>query len=440
MPQLYVDVDRDRAKLLGVDIDALFNTVAATLGTFYVNDFNKFGRTWQVLMSADPAYRVRPEDIGALYVPAQDGTHGTARGTRQCRVHLGSGNAGSLQQPAGGEDLWQFGARHQFRPGTGNRRAIADRTLSEDFSYDWSSASFQEKRSSGTSGLALGLAVLMVFLILAAQYEKWSLPIAVQLALPFGTFGALAAVWLRGLNNDVYFQIGLVTLLGLAAKNAILIVEYAVLKKSEGYSASAAAMEAARLRFRPILMTSLAFILGVMPLAISTGAGAGARHAVGTGVAGRHAGGNLPGDLLHPAVLPAGDRPSPGDRPGRFRADAAPAAAHVAAHTQSSPGGAAMSQVLPRQSPPDTEAGSSWLNPYLRDQLFFEDDYRDTEPGLITLTRTTMITISSIQNTHMPNPMSNPHPTSVPGMIHLPDVVRYVPCAGAMNWRSRIPN
>lgn len=134
--------------------------------------------------------------------------------------------------------------------------------------------------------MALLLAVVMVFLILAAQYERWTLPFAVQLALPFGTFGALAAVWMRDLNNDVYFQIGLVTLLGLAAKNAILIVEYAVLKKDDGYSAAAAAVEAARLRFRPILMTSLAFILGVLPLAISTGAGAGARHAVGTGVAG----------------------------------------------------------------------------------------------------------------------------------------------------------
>ncbi|HLS85240.1 MAG TPA: efflux RND transporter permease subunit, partial [Burkholderiales bacterium] len=151
---------------------------------------------------------------------------------------------------------------------------------------DWAGASFQEKRSAGTSGIALALAVVMVFLILAAQYEKWSLPLSVLLALPFGTFGALAAVWLRGLTNDVYFQIGLVTLLGLAAKNAILIVEYAVLKHEEGLSASAAAVEAARLRFRPILMTSLAFILGVLPLAISTGAGAGARHSVGTGVMG----------------------------------------------------------------------------------------------------------------------------------------------------------
>src|SRR5258708_10385175 len=126
----------------------------------------------------------------------------------------------------------------------------------------------------------------MVFLVLAAQYEKWSLPLWVLLALPFGTFGALAAVWLRGFSNDVYFQIGLVTLLGLAAKNAILIVEYAVLKHHEGLSTAAAALEAARLRFRPILMTSLAFILGVLPLAISVGAGAGARRSVGTGVMG----------------------------------------------------------------------------------------------------------------------------------------------------------
>jgi len=158
--------------------------------------------------------------------------------------------------------------------------------LPADFSYDWGGTSYQEKRSGGASTFALGLAVIMVFLILAAQYERWSLPLSVLLALPFGTFGALAAVYLRGLTNDVYFQIGLVTLLGLAAKNAILIVEFAVMKHHEGMSASAAALEGARLRFRPILMTSLAFILGVLPLAISTGAGAGARHSTGTGVMG----------------------------------------------------------------------------------------------------------------------------------------------------------
>jgi multidrug efflux pump subunit AcrB len=180
----------------------------------------------------------------------------------------------------------------QGAPGVSSGQAIArieqiaKEVLPSDFSYDWGGTSYQEKKSSGASTFALGLAVVMVFLILAAQYEKLALPLSVLLALPFGTFGALAATWLRGLTNDVYFQIGLVTLLGLAAKNAILIVEYAQLKTHEGLSPSAAAIEASRLRFRPILMTSLAFILGVVPLAISTGAGAGARHATGTGVMG----------------------------------------------------------------------------------------------------------------------------------------------------------
>ena len=179
------------------------------------------------------------------------------------------------------------------KPGVSSGDAIAEveriarEVLPPDFSLDWSGASYQEKKSGGTSVLVLALGALMAFLILAAQYEKWSLPLSVMLALPFGTFGALAAVWIRGaLTNDVYFQIGLVTLLGLAAKNAILIVEYAVLKHEEGLSASAAAVEAARLRFRPILMTSLAFILGVLPLAFSSGAGAGARISAGTGVMG----------------------------------------------------------------------------------------------------------------------------------------------------------
>jgi multidrug efflux pump subunit AcrB len=180
----------------------------------------------------------------------------------------------------------------QAAPGVSSGQAIAEaerlaaEVLPPDFSYDWGGASYQEKKSGGTSVIALGLAVIMVFLILAAQYERWSLPLSVLLALPFGTFGALAAVWLRGYSNDVYFQIGLVTLLGLAAKNAILIVQFAELKEREGLSAAAAALEAARLRFRPILMTSLAFIFGVLPLALSTGAGAGARRSVGTGVMG----------------------------------------------------------------------------------------------------------------------------------------------------------
>ena len=286
VPQLYVDVDREKAKSLGVPLDDIFNTLAATLGSYYVNDFNKYGRTWQVLMSAEPDQRGRPEDAGAVYVRSEKGDMIPLGSLARIEYTSGPGtmtrfnNLPAVQVLGGG------------KPGVSSGDAIAEieriarEVLPPDFSLDWSGASYQEKRSGGTSVIVLALGALMAFLILAAQYEKWSLPLSVMLALPFGTFGALAAVWLRGLTNDVYFQIGLVTLLGLAAKNAILIVEYAVLKYEEGLSASAAAVEAARLRFRPILMTSLAFILGVLPLALSSGAGAGARVSAGTGVMG----------------------------------------------------------------------------------------------------------------------------------------------------------
>jgi HAE1 family hydrophobic/amphiphilic exporter-1/multidrug efflux pump len=286
VPQLHVDVDREKAKALGVPINDLFDTLSATLGSYYVNDFNRFGRTWQVLMSAEPSYRSKPDSVGELYVRSEQGGMVPVKALANVRYTAGPDTLDRFNNLPAVKILGQ-GA-----PGVSSGQAIqtvervAEKVLPADFSFDWGGASFQEKRSGGTSGIALGLAAVMVFLILAAQYGKWSLPISVLMALPFGTFGALAAVWLRGLTNDVYFQIGLVTLLGLAAKNAILIVEYAVLKHREGLSPSEAALEAARLRFRPILMTSLAFILGVAPLAFSTGAGAGARISVGTGVMG----------------------------------------------------------------------------------------------------------------------------------------------------------
>jgi HAE1 family hydrophobic/amphiphilic exporter-1/multidrug efflux pump len=313
VPQLYVETDREKAKSLGVSLDELYGTLASTLGTAYVNDFNKSGRTWQVLMSAEPAYRKRPDDVGAVYVRSDQGRMVPLASL--ARVSYSSG-PDTLDRFNNLPSVKIFGSA---KPGYSSGEAIAGmekiarENLPAEFTFDWGGASFQEKRSGGTSLLALGLAALMVFLILAAQYDRWSLPLAVLLALPFGTFGALAAIainnllpmpfylaqgvpWLQGvlsplagiarLSNDVYFQIGLVTLLGLAAKNAILIVEYAVMKKHEGLSTAAAAVEAARLRFRPILMTSLAFILGVMPLVFSSGAGAGARHSAGTGVMG----------------------------------------------------------------------------------------------------------------------------------------------------------
>jgi HAE1 family hydrophobic/amphiphilic exporter-1/multidrug efflux pump len=285
-PQLFVDLDRAKAKALGVSITDAFATLSATLGTYYVNDFNKSGRTWQVLMSAHPDYKTRPDDIGKIYVRSAQGKMIPLSAIATVKYTAGADTQDRFNNlPA----VKLFGSG---KPGvsTGQAMERAEQLLAEilpsDFSYDWSGASFQERSSQGASGFALGLAVIMVFLILAAQYEKWTLPFSVLLALPFGTFGALLAVTLRGMTNDVYFQIGLVTLLGLAAKNAILIVEFAMLRKQEGMATFDAAVAAAQLRFRPILMTSMAFILGVSPLAFSVGAGAGARHSVGTGVMG----------------------------------------------------------------------------------------------------------------------------------------------------------
>ncbi|HEX5361628.1 MAG TPA: efflux RND transporter permease subunit, partial [Fluviicoccus sp.] len=297
-PQLHVDVDREKAKALGVNVDEAFNTLSATLGTYYVNDFNKYGRAWQVLMSADAPYRHTPEDIGNIYVRSDKGAMVPMSAIANVRFSSGPDSIDRYNNlPA--VKLMGSGA-----PGISSGQALAaveatmKKALPADFQYEFTGASFQEKKSDGSSAIALVLAVIMVFLILAALYERWMLPLAVLLAVPFGIFGALAIIWVRNLvfmamgipapplTNDVYFQIGMVTLIGLAAKNAILIVEFAVLKMEEGMSAAQASLEAARLRLRPIIMTSLAFILGVLPLALSHGAGAGARQSVGTGVMG----------------------------------------------------------------------------------------------------------------------------------------------------------
>ncbi|MFO1413695.1 MAG: efflux RND transporter permease subunit [Burkholderiales bacterium] len=286
MPQLFIDVDRDKAKKVGVPINDIFNTLSATMGTYYVNDFNKYGRTWQVLMSSEQQFRKAPDDISGVYVRSAKGDMVPLSSLVTVKYVSGPDSLDRFNNLPAVKIIGQAAPGYSSGQAIARVEQIAKETLPADFSYDWGGSSYQEKKSGGASTFALGLAVIMVFLILAAQYERWSLPLAVLLALPFGTFGALVAVWARHLTSDVYFQIGLVTLLGLAAKNAILIVEFALYKHEEGLSASASAVEGARLRFRPILMTSLAFIFGVLPLALSTGAGAGARHSVGTGVAG----------------------------------------------------------------------------------------------------------------------------------------------------------
>ncbi|MCK9506412.1 MAG: multidrug efflux RND transporter permease subunit [Porticoccaceae bacterium] len=286
VPQLRLDIDREQAKLLGVDIDEIFATLQSTFGAYYVNDFNLLGRVYRVQMQSDAQYRTHAEDLRHVYVRSKNG--------RPIPITA----LGETYLVTGPDMVERFNIYPAARllggpaPGYSSGQALAvmeelaHEHLPAGYTLEWNAQAFLEKQIvQNTAGLYL-LAMLMVFLILAAQYERLSLPFAVILSVPFAVFGAFVAVWARGLHNDLYLQIGLITLVGLAAKNAILIVEFAAARVKDGLGISEAAIEAARLRFRPILMTSLAFILGVLPLAISSGAGANARHSIGTGVIG----------------------------------------------------------------------------------------------------------------------------------------------------------
>jgi HAE1 family hydrophobic/amphiphilic exporter-1/multidrug efflux pump len=287
VPQLKVEVDREKALSLGVPVQDIFDSLQSTMAALYVNDFNKFGRTYRVQMQADAPFRAQPEDLGAVYV----------RST-MTREMIPLKSLIQTSNVVGPEQLERFNGFVAARvlgsgkPGVSSGEAIraveqvAARALPEGYTVAWTGQAFQEKRTGRQSAIAFSLAIVMVFLILAALYERWLLPFAVVAAVPFAVVGALGFVAMRGLENDIYFQIGLVVLIGLAAKNAILIVEFAQAGFLEGKSAAEAALNAARLRFRPIVMTSLAFVLGVLPLMIATGAGAGARRSMGTGVVG----------------------------------------------------------------------------------------------------------------------------------------------------------
>ena len=286
VPQYRIDVDREKAKALGIPINTIFDTMQASFGSFYVNDFTLFGRTYRVSLSSEPDFREKPDDLRQVFV----------RSDRNLMVPLNE--LVSVSRVVGPDTVDRFNIFPAAKilggpaPGYSSGQAIAAMqqvvaaTLPNDYTIGWTGSAYQELATQGSGRLGFVFGLVMVFLILAAQYERWSLPLAVITAVPFAVFGALLAVWLRGLENDVYFQIGLVTLIGLAAKNAILIVEFASQRYQDGLSAYDAAMEAARLRFRPIVMTSLAFILGVLPLATSTGAGSASRHSIGTGVIG----------------------------------------------------------------------------------------------------------------------------------------------------------
>lgn len=284
--QFYVDIDRYKTRALGVTIGDVYEALQTLLGSVYVNNFNKFGRVYQVIVQAQPDFREKLEDLGNMYVRSSTDQMVPLKSLISISYTKGPNLVSRFNDFTAAEIIGGPAPGYTSGQAIAAMEELAKTVLPEDFSFGWSGEAYQEIASGGTSSIVLVAGLLMVFLILSALYEKWSLPFAILMAVPFGTLGAFAAIWIEGMPNDVYFQIGLVTLIALSAKNAILIVEFALMKYHEGLSVTDAALEAAKLRFRAILMTSLTFILGVMPLVFSSGAGAASRHSVGVGVLG----------------------------------------------------------------------------------------------------------------------------------------------------------
>ena len=291
--QLMVDVDREKAESLGVPVADIYDSLQTIFGSLYVSQFNKFSRLWQVILQAEPKYRTDPKDINQVYVRSRSGSMIPLSAVVTCRYVPGPEQVTRFNGFPAAKINGDTAHGYSSGQAIAAMEETAKQALPPDYFFQWSGQVFQEKKSGSTSGKIFIFGIIMVFLILAALYERWSLPVGIILAVPFALFGAFLAVWLRGIDNDVYFQIGLLTLVGLAAKNAILIVEFAAIKRREGMSIVDAAVEAARLRLRPIVMTSLAFILGCVPLAVASGASSNSRHSIGTGVIGGMLGATL---------------------------------------------------------------------------------------------------------------------------------------------------
>lgn len=274
-PQYNIELDREKAKALNVPINQIYSVMQATFGSLYVNDFTYKGRNFRVTVQSEDKFRRSPDDLRYVYAKSNDGK----------LIPLST--LINVKRITGPELINRFNIFPAAKitgdpaPGYSSGQAIAameevaDEVLGADYDLSWVGSAYQEKQTGGASTQAFAFGIIMIFLILAAQYEKWSLPFVVILSVPFAVLGALLTTWMRGLENDLYFQVGLVTLIGLAAKNAILIVEFAVMEVESGKSYNEAAVSAARLRFRPIVMTSLAFTFGILPLVVSSGAGAG---------------------------------------------------------------------------------------------------------------------------------------------------------------------
>lgn len=284
IPQLYFDVDRDRAKMQGIPISDIFSTMKAFTGSIYVNDFNMFNRIYRVYIQADAPYRSGRDNINLFFVRGANNVMVPIASLGTSHYTTGPGTIGRFNMFNAATISGEAAKGYSTGDAMQTLEDIVSEKLPENIGVEWSGLSFQQKREGGNTGIVLGLAFLFVFLFLAAQYESWSVPLAVILSLPIAGVGAYLGIWICGLENNIYFQIGLVMLIGLVAKNAILIVEFAKEEVDKGVDATHAALTAASLRFRPIVMTSLAFMLGLLPLLFASGPGSAARRDIGTGV------------------------------------------------------------------------------------------------------------------------------------------------------------
>ncbi|MBP9840935.1 MAG: multidrug efflux RND transporter permease subunit [Simkaniaceae bacterium] len=284
--QFYVDLDRYKTKALGVPVSDVFQALQALVGSIYINNFNKYGRVYQVIAQAEPAYRERLDNLESMYVKSTYNQMVPLKSLLRVYPTKGPNLVSRFNDFPAAEIIGGPAPGYTSGQAIIAMEEIAKEILLDDMTYGWSGAAYQQISTGGSSTVVLLAGLFMVFLVLSALYEQWMMPLAILMAVPFGTLGAFLAIWIKGMPNDVYFQIGLVTLIALSAKNAILIVEFAMMKHREGMPIVEAALTAAKLRFRAILMTSLTFILGVTPLVTSQGAGAASRHSVGVGVMG----------------------------------------------------------------------------------------------------------------------------------------------------------
>ncbi len=286
VPRYETRVDREQAFTAGVPLSAVYEVMQSTFGEVYINDFNLFGRVMRVYMQADSEFRQTPDDLDDVFVRSSEGTLVPLSTLVDMQRTRGADAVERYNVFPSAQITGRPAPRYSSGEAIAAMDELVEQVLSDDYLLGWTGAAYQEKQAAGASSIAVVLGVVFVVLILAAQYERWSLPLVVLMAVPFAVFGALLAIWLTGRENGIYFQIGLLVLVSLAAKNAILIVEFAMLKRDEGMCPMDAALEAARLRFRPIMMTAVTFILGAVPLALATGAGANSQRAIGTATIG----------------------------------------------------------------------------------------------------------------------------------------------------------